>query len=46
MVQDKSIGFVQGTGFRLGNYCALHALVSQTQTEFSRLGTNDGGARY
>ena len=40
---DESIGFVQGTTFRPGNYCTLRALVSHMQTEFSRLGTNDGG---
>src|ERR1700733_12397432 len=45
MIQDESVGFVQGTAFRSGNHCALRALVSQIQTEFSGLGPNDGGTR-
>ena len=45
MVQDESVGFVQGTAFRSGNHCALRALVSQIQTELSGLGPNDGGTR-
>jgi len=45
MVQDESIGFVQGTAFRSGSHCALRALVSQIQTELSGLGPNDGGTR-
>jgi hypothetical protein len=46
VITDESMGFVQGAAFRPGNYCALRALVSQIQTELSRLGPNDGGARY
>jgi len=43
MVQDESVGFVQGAAFRPGNHCALRALVPQIQTELSGLGPNDGG---
>ena len=45
MVQDESVGFVQGAAFRSGNHCALRALVPQIQTELSGLGPNDGGTR-
>jgi hypothetical protein len=45
MVQDESVGFVQGTSFRSGNHCALPALVSRIQIELSGLGPNDGGTR-
>jgi transposase-like protein len=41
MVQDESVGFVQGTSFRSGNHCALRALVSRIQIEFSGLGPRD-----
>jgi hypothetical protein len=39
-VQDESVGFVQGTSFRSRNHCALRALVSRIQIEFSGLGPN------
>jgi hypothetical protein len=35
MVQDESVGFVQGAAFRPGNHCALRTLVPQIQTELS-----------